>query len=66
MTSPELRNVKQARRRRDRAETSLRRADDELRDAVRAALKTSAPRQSIADAAGLTRQRINQIERGTR
>lgn len=58
-TSPELRKVKQARRRRDRAE-------DELRDAIGAARAAGASLQAIADAAGLTRQRIHQIERGTR
>lgn len=59
MTSPELRKVKQARRRRDRT-------DDELRDAIGAARAAGCSLQSIADAANLTRQRVWQIERGTR
>ena len=60
MSSPELRKVKQARRRRDKAE-------EDLRSAILAALEggqTSV--QSIADAAGLTRQRVWQIRKGIR
>ena len=57
MTSPELRKVKQARRRRDRA-------DGDLRAAILAARAAGASLQSIADAAGMTRQRVWQIERG--
>lgn len=56
---PELRKVKQARRRRDKAE-------EDLRAAILAALDAGAPVQAIANAAGLTRQRVWQIRKGIR
>ena len=57
MSAPELRAVKRARAKRERVE-------GELRAAILAARAAGAPLQAIADAAGLTRARIWQIERG--
>lgn len=57
--TPELRKIRQARKRRERAE-------DDLRSAILAARAAGATLESIADAAGITRQRIWQIERGIR
>lgn len=57
--SSELRKITAARRRRDKAE-------EDVRDAILGALASRVPVQSIADAAGLTRQRVWQIRKGTR
>lgn len=54
---PEVAAIVQACRRRIRAE-------NEVRDAILAACKAKVSRQAIADAAGVTRQRVWQIERG--
>lgn len=59
MSTPEIRKVKTARRRRERAE-------DEFREAVNAAAEAGEPIQTIADAAGITRVRVWQIRKGTR
>lgn len=60
MSAPsELRKITAARRRRDKAE-------DEVREAILGALASRVPVQSIADAAGLSRQRVWQIRKGIR
>lgn len=55
----ELRRIRQARKRRERA-------DESVRSAILAALAAGAPVQAIADAAGITRQRVWQIRKETR
>lgn len=57
MTAREIRKVEAARRRRDKAEL-------DIVAAIQAARAAGATLQAIADAAGLTRQRVHQITRG--
>ena len=52
-----LHNIRQARRRRDRADASLR---ESIADARAAGLTL----QAIADAAGVSRQRIHELTKG--
>lgn len=58
-----LEEVKRARKRRDRAEQRRDRAEQELAEAIKQA-RASETLQAVADAAGVTRQRVWQIERG--